>query len=87
MCVLAGRPTAHTGKRVEPQQRHPETPLPTTNRQPQDLKDAMSVEELTGSLSLHSIRSHDWHIQVRARAAASTGTGRPVAGQAEVAPS
>mmetsp|Transcript_31040 Transcript_31040/g.68886 ORF Transcript_31040/g.68886 Transcript_31040/m.68886 type:complete len:184 (+) Transcript_31040:248-799(+) len=29
----------------------------------QDLKDAMGVEEMTGALSLHSIRNHDWHIQ------------------------
>ena len=29
----------------------------------QDLKDAMGVEEMTGALNLHSIRSHDWHIQ------------------------
>lgn len=32
---------------------------------PQDLRDAMNVEELTQSLQLHSIRNHDWHIQVR----------------------
>lgn len=31
----------------------------------QDLKDAMGVEEMTAALSLHSIRNHDWHIQVR----------------------
>ncbi len=32
----------------------------------QDLKDAMTVEEMSTALSLHSIRNHDWHIQVRA---------------------
>ena len=31
----------------------------------QDLRDAMTVEELSTALSLHSIRNHDWHIQVR----------------------
>ena len=31
----------------------------------QDLKDAMKVEELTQVLSLHAIKQHDWHIQVR----------------------
>eukprot|EP00955_Chlamydomonas_euryale_P105596 365651-Chlamydomonas_euryale.AAC.1 len=30
----------------------------------QDMKDAMGVEEMTQALSLHSIRNHDWHIQV-----------------------
>ena len=30
----------------------------------QDLKDAMKVEELTVALGLHSIRNHEWHIQV-----------------------
>jgi hypothetical protein len=29
----------------------------------QDLKDALTVEELTQKLSLHSIKTHDWHIQ------------------------
>lgn len=29
----------------------------------QDLKDAMSVEELSTSLALTDIRSHPWHIQ------------------------
>ena len=29
----------------------------------QDLKDALTVEELTQKLSLHSIQTHDWHIQ------------------------
>lgn len=29
----------------------------------QDLKDALTVEELTQKLSLHSIKAHDWHIQ------------------------
>lgn len=38
----------------------------------QDLKDAMNVEEITQSLSLHSIRSHDWHIQA---CCALTGKG------------
>ena len=31
----------------------------------QDLKDAMSVEELTQTLALHAIKRHDWHIQAR----------------------
>lgn len=30
----------------------------------QDLKDAMSVKEMTDVLSLHSLKRHDWHIQV-----------------------
>ncbi|MEW5310887.1 MAG: hypothetical protein WDW38_002643 [Sanguina aurantia] len=38
----------------------------------QDLKDAMGVEELTASLSLHSIKNHDWHIQA---CCALTGVG------------
>lgn len=38
----------------------------------QDLKDAMGVEELTASLSLHSIKNHDWHIQA---CCALTGMG------------
>ncbi|KXZ42867.1 hypothetical protein GPECTOR_114g318 [Gonium pectorale] len=38
----------------------------------QDLRDAMSVEELTGALMLHSIRNHDWHIQA---CCALTGEG------------
>ena len=29
----------------------------------QDLKDALTVEELTQKLQLHNIKSHDWHIQ------------------------
>ncbi|GAX84652.1 hypothetical protein CEUSTIGMA_g12073.t1 [Chlamydomonas eustigma] len=29
----------------------------------QDLKDAMTVEEMSTVLSLHSIRNHDWHMQ------------------------
>jgi signal recognition particle receptor subunit beta len=29
----------------------------------QDLRDAMSVADLTESLNLHSIKDHDWHIQ------------------------
>lgn len=29
----------------------------------QDLKDAMIVEELTQALALHTIKSHDWHIE------------------------
>ena len=29
----------------------------------QDLKDALTAEELTQKLSLHSIKAHDWHIQ------------------------
>ena len=33
----------------------------------QDLKDAMSVKEMTDVLSLHSLKRHDWHIQVRWR--------------------
>ncbi|KAG1675055.1 hypothetical protein FOA52_002714 [Chlamydomonas sp. UWO 241] len=38
----------------------------------QDLRDAMGVEELTTSLSLHSIKNHDWHIQA---CCAVIGTG------------
>ena len=38
----------------------------------QDLRDAMNVEEMTGALSLHSIRNHDWHIQA---CCALTGEG------------
>ena len=38
----------------------------------QDLKDAMTVEELSTALSLHSIRNHDWHIQA---CCAITGMG------------
>ena len=38
----------------------------------QDLQDAMTVEELTTSLALHSIRNHDWHIQA---CCALTGAG------------
>lgn len=30
----------------------------------QDLKDAMTVKEMTDVLSLHTIKRHDWHIQV-----------------------
>lgn len=30
----------------------------------QDLKDAMNVKEMTDVLSLHSLKRHDWHIQV-----------------------
>jgi ADP-ribosylation factor family len=30
----------------------------------QDLKDAMAVGDLTQTLNLHSIKKHDWHIQV-----------------------
>jgi ADP-ribosylation factor-like protein 5B len=29
----------------------------------QDLKDAMDVPELSETLALHTIKSHDWHIQ------------------------
>lgn len=29
----------------------------------QDLKDALTAEELTEKLSLHAIKTHDWHIQ------------------------
>ena len=29
----------------------------------QDLKDALTPEELTQKLQLHTIKSHDWHIQ------------------------
>ena len=32
----------------------------------QDLKDAMNVKEMTDVLSLHSLKRHDWHIQVTA---------------------
>eukprot|EP00199_Chlamydomonas_sp_CCMP681_P003593 CAMPEP_0119104100 /NCGR_PEP_ID=MMETSP1180-20130426/2401_1 /TAXON_ID=3052 ORGANISM="Chlamydomonas cf sp, Strain CCMP681" /NCGR_SAMPLE_ID=MMETSP1180 /ASSEMBLY_ACC=CAM_ASM_000741 /LENGTH=181 /DNA_ID=CAMNT_0007088773 /DNA_START=124 /DNA_END=669 /DNA_ORIENTATION=- len=38
----------------------------------QDLKDAMSQEEMTTALSLHSVRNHDWHIQA---CCALTGEG------------
>ncbi|KAG2436452.1 hypothetical protein HXX76_006755 [Chlamydomonas incerta] len=38
----------------------------------QDLRDAMTVEELTQALQLHSIRNHDWHIQA---CCALTGDG------------
>lgn len=38
----------------------------------QDLKDAMSAAEITDALSLHSIKSHDWHIQA---CCALTGDG------------
>ena len=31
----------------------------------QDLKDAMSVKDLSDVLALHTIKRHDWHIQVR----------------------
>ena len=31
----------------------------------QDLKDAMNVKEMTDVLSLHTLKRHDWHIQVR----------------------
>ena len=30
----------------------------------QDLKDAMNVKEMADVLSLHSLKRHDWHIQV-----------------------
>ncbi len=30
----------------------------------QDLKDAMNVKEMTDVLSLHSLKRHNWHIQV-----------------------
>jgi len=30
----------------------------------QDLKDAMTVKEMSDVLSLHTIKRHDWHIQV-----------------------
>lgn len=30
----------------------------------QDLKDAMTVKEMSDVLALHSIKRHDWHIQV-----------------------
>ena len=29
----------------------------------QDLRDAMTVAEITEALALHTIKSHDWHIQ------------------------
>ena len=29
----------------------------------QDLKDAMSVKELSDALALHTIKRHDWHVQ------------------------
>mmetsp|Transcript_41943 Transcript_41943/g.106182 ORF Transcript_41943/g.106182 Transcript_41943/m.106182 type:complete len:192 (-) Transcript_41943:136-711(-) len=38
----------------------------------QDLKDAMTVAELTDALSLHSIKRQDWHIQA---CTAMTGEG------------
>ncbi|KAJ6800351.1 putative ADP-ribosylation factor-like protein 5 [Iris pallida] len=38
----------------------------------QDLKDAMSPAEITDALSLHSIKTHDWHIQA---CCAITGEG------------
>lgn len=38
----------------------------------QDLKEAMSPAEITDALSLHSIKSHDWHIQA---SCALTGAG------------
>ena len=38
----------------------------------QDLKDAMPPAEITDSLSLHSIKNHDWHIQA---CCALTGDG------------
>ena len=31
----------------------------------QDLKDAMSVKELSDVLALHTIKRHDWHVQAR----------------------
>lgn len=31
----------------------------------QDLKDAMNVKEMTDVLSLHTLKRHDWHIQVK----------------------
>lgn len=30
----------------------------------QDLKDAMTVKEMSDVLALHTIKRHDWHIQV-----------------------
>jgi signal recognition particle receptor subunit beta len=30
----------------------------------QDLKDAMTVKEMTNVLALHTIKRHDWQIQV-----------------------
>lgn len=38
----------------------------------QDLKDAMSPSEITDTMSLHSIKNHDWHIQA---CSALTGDG------------
>ncbi|KAJ8765420.1 hypothetical protein K2173_013178 [Erythroxylum novogranatense] len=38
----------------------------------QDLKDAMTPAEITDTLSLHSIKNHDWHIQA---CCALTGEG------------
>ncbi|EIE21917.1 Arl5-family small GTPase [Coccomyxa subellipsoidea C-169] len=38
----------------------------------QDLKDAMTVKEMSDVLALHSIKRHDWHIQA---ACAKTGEG------------
>ncbi|KAK8557273.1 hypothetical protein V6N13_013548 [Hibiscus sabdariffa] len=38
----------------------------------QDLKDAMTPAEITDALSLHSIKTHDWHIQA---CSALTGDG------------
>eukprot|EP01051_Picozoa_sp_SAG22_P000535 SAG22_NODE_15_length_32914_cov_20.713546_9_plen_132_part_00 len=38
----------------------------------QDLKDAMSSAEISAALSLHSIKSHSWHIQ---GCCAPAGTG------------
>ncbi|XP_024369385.1 uncharacterized protein [Physcomitrium patens] len=38
----------------------------------QDLKDAMSPAEISDTLSLHSIKNHDWHIQA---CCALTGEG------------
>lgn len=33
----------------------------------QDLKEALAPAELSEALALHTIRTHDWHIQVRQR--------------------
>ena len=38
----------------------------------QDLKDAMTAEELTNVLGLHGIKTHDWHIEA---CSAKTGQG------------
>lgn len=38
----------------------------------QDLKDAMAVADLTQTLNLHSVKKHDWHIQVQ-----PSGSHRP----------